>query len=308
MSTPRSDSIFTRGAVDLSALAARSAAPPEKAPDAPADNTETAAPAFTVAAGTNGAVVQVDEANLQAEVLERSLNTPVIVNFGAAWAEPSTELTPLLVKLNSEDEGAWVLANVDVDATPRIAQMFRVQQVPMVYAIVGGQPLDAFAGKLPEPQLRQWIDAVRKAAGQAVEPPEDPRLIEADELLMSGDLDAAETAYKKILSDSPAEQSAEAGLAQIGLYRRLQGIDPAQALSAADRAPDDVAAQSVAADVEVLSGDAERAYLRLVDLIRRTSGAERDAVRKHLVSLFTIAGPDDPAVATARKALASALF
>ncbi len=67
-------------------------------------------------------------------------------------------------------------------------------------------------------------------------------------------------------------------------------------------------AQGLAADVEVLAGTADRAYARLVDLVRRTSGAERDAARAHLISLFTVAGPDDPAVVTARRALASALY
>jgi len=82
----------------------------------------------------------------------------------------------------------------------------------------------------------------------------------------------------------------------------------AEVLAAADAAPDDLAAQSLAADVEVLSGEAERGYGRLVEFVRRSSGPDRDAARNHLVSLFTVAGPDDPAVAAARRALASALF
>ena len=125
---------------------------------------------------------------------------------------------------------------------------------------------------------------------------------------MSGDLDAAEQAYKKILAESPADAAAEAGLAQVALVRRVQGANPAQLIAAAQAAPDDVAAQTRAADVEVLSGQAEQAYRRLVELVRRTSGPEREGVRQHLLSLFAIAGPDDPAVAAARRQLASALF
>jgi len=125
---------------------------------------------------------------------------------------------------------------------------------------------------------------------------------------MMGDLDAAEQAYRKILNESPADAAAEAGLAQVGLARRVQGVQPATALAAAQAAPDDIAAQLLAADVEVLSGQAEQAYQRLIGLIRRSAGDDRDTVRKHLVSLFTVAGPDDPAVAKARRALASALF
>jgi putative thioredoxin len=157
--------------------------------------------------------------------------------------------------------------------------------------------------------LRPWIDSILNAAGGAVEAaPTDSRLTAADDALMSGDLEAAEQAYKKILAESPADLAAESGLAQVGLMRRVQGRDPSAALAAAAAAPDDVAAQSLAADVEMLSGQAEVAYRRLVELVRRTSGAEREAARQHLLSLFTVAGPDDPAVAVARRQLASALF
>ena len=301
MSDPRiTSSIFTRGAVDLSAL--RSAAPTP----APVK----AGPPAGVPGGAVGgvSVIDVTEATFQSEVLERSLTTPVIVDFWAEWCEPCKQLSPVLERLAVEGDGAWVLAKVDVDANPRIAQMFRVQGIPMVYAVVGGQPIDAFSGVVPEAQLRQWIQAVLKAGGVSVAAPEDPRLDEADDALMSGDLDEAERAYRKILAESPADAAAEAGLAQVGLARRVAGADPQAALTAAAAAPDDVDAQLLAADIEVLSGLAEQAYQRLVRLVRRIAGDDREKVRQHLVGLFTIAGPEDPAVASARRALASALF
>jgi putative thioredoxin len=253
-------------------------------------------------------IIDVTEATFQSEVLERSLQTPVIIDFWADWCGPCKQLSPILEKLAIEGNGAWVLARIDVDANPRLAQMFRVQGIPMVFAVVGGQPVDAFTGVVPEAQLRPWIDAVLKAGGVPVETPSDPRLDSADDALMAGDLEAAEQAYKKILAESPADTAAEAGLAQVALLRRVQGTEPAAVLAAAAAAPDDVAAQTLAADVEMLSGQAENAYQRLVDLVRRTAGAEREAARQHLVSLFTVAGPDDPAVAAARRQLASALF
>ncbi|MEU9826614.1 tetratricopeptide repeat protein [Micromonospora chersina] len=306
MSDPRiTSSIFTRGAVDLSALRGT---PEPSRPTTPSQAGPPAGVPGGPPAGGGVAVIDVTEATFQSEVLERSLTTPVVVDFWAEWCEPCKQLSPVLERLAAEGQGAWVLARVDVDANPRLAQMFRVQGIPMVYAVVGGQPIDAFSGVVPEAQLRQWIQAILKAGGVSVAEPEDPRLTEADDALMSGDLEAAEAAYRKILAESPADAAAEAGLAQVGVARRVAGADPSAALAAAEQAPDDIEAQLLAADIEVLSGLAEQAYARLVGLVRRTFGDDREKVRQHLVSLFTIAGPDDPAVASARRALASALF
>ncbi|GIF48754.1 putative thioredoxin [Asanoa ferruginea] len=311
MSEPRtSPSIFTRGAVDLGALRpSPSPSPAAAGGGAGGQSAPTEQPApGGFAPGGSVAVIDVTEATFQAEVLERSLTTPVVIDFWAEWCEPCKQLSPMLEKLAIEGGGAWVLAKIDVDANQRLAQMFRVQGIPMVFAVVGGQPVDAFSGVVPESQLRQWIGAVLKAGGVEVEAPADPRLESADDALMVGDLDAAEAAYKKILFEAPADAAAEAGLAQVGLYRRVQGVDAAKVMSDAAAAPDDLDLQELAADIEILGGEAERAYKRLIDLVRRSAGDDKERVRKHLVSLFTIAGPDDPAVSAARRALASALF
>jgi putative thioredoxin len=304
MSDPRTTpSIFTRGAVDLGAL--RQSQPPAGTPSGgPA---RPPAPA-TRAAGGGVAVIDVTEATFNAEVVERSLTTPVVIDFWADWCEPCKQLSPVLEKLAVEGNGSWVLAKIDVDANPRLSATLQVQSIPMVYAIVGGRPVDAFTGVMPESQLRQWLDGVLRTAGIEVEAPEDPRLNAADEAMITGDLDAAEQAYKKILAESPADAAAEAGLAQVGLLRRVSNVDAAKALAAAQANPDDVMAQLLAADLEVVGGRADQAYRRLIDLVRRVYGEDRDNVRRHLVSLFTVAGPDDPAVAAARRSLASALF
>ena len=300
MSDPRSTpSILARGAIDLGALRTPPPAPPtgagpEGGPSGPRPG--------------GGLIIDVTEATFQSEVIERSMALPVIIEMWSPRSDASAQLGPMLERLAIEGAGAWVLARVDVDTNPRIAQMLRVQSVPIVYAIIGGQPVDAFNGVVPESQLRQWLAAVLQAGGVEVEVPEDPRFAGADEALINGDLEAAEQAYRQILNDAPADGAAEAGLAQVELLRRVEDVDPDAVIAAADEAPDDVAAQSLAADVEVLGGAADRAYARLVDLVRRTAGAERDAARAHLISLFTVAGPDDPAVVKARRALASALY
>ncbi|GIF10586.1 tetratricopeptide repeat protein [Actinoplanes teichomyceticus] len=312
MSDPRTTpSIFTRGAVDLSALRTPAPAAPA-APSRPAASDGD--PAGTVPGTLPGlapeTIIDVTEANFQSTVLERSLTTPVILDFWADWCGPCKQLSPVLEKLAVAGQGAWVLGRVDVDANPRLAQVFRVQGIPMVLAVIGGQPVEGFTGVLPESQVKQYIDAVLKAAGVSggAPAPEDPRLDAADDALMVGDLDAAEAAYRKILAESPTDAAAESGLAQVELYRRISGQDPASVLARAAADPDDLEAQRLAADIEVLNGQAADAYARLVALVKRTSGDDREVVRKHLLSLFTVAGPDDPAVAGARRALASALF
>jgi putative thioredoxin len=307
-------SIFTRGAVDLGALQGQAPQPNQPAPPAPAtpiraDGGSGPGPAPSGPAPASGAtIIDVTEATFQSEVLERSLQTPVVIDFWADWCGPCKQLSPVLEKLALEGGGSWVLAKIDVDANPRIAQAFRVQSIPMVFAVVGGQPVDAFTGVIPEAQLRQWIDAVRQAGGGEVQPQEDPVLVAADDALVTGDLDEAERGYKKVLSERPADTAAEAGLAQVGLLRRVAGVDPDAAIAAAAAAPDDLAAQSLAADLDVIGGQAERAYARLIDLVRRSAGEDREKAREHLVELFSMASPDDPAVATARRSLANALF
>jgi putative thioredoxin len=287
-------SIFTRGAVDLGALSRTGREPtPQQAPGQGAPG--------------GGPWVEVTEANVQSVVLEQSLTAPVVIAFVVDHPQVNPYFNEL-AQQNVRDGGSWILARVDVQAQPRLAQAFQVQSVPMVLAVVGGQPVDGQPGILPAPELRKWLDAVLKAGGVQVEPPADPRLAEADDALIMGDLDTAETAYKKILADSPRDASAEAGLAHVALAKRVRGVDPETALARAAEQPDDIAAQLLAADVEVLSAQAERAYQRLVELVRRVYGDDRETVRQHLVSLFTIAGPDDPAVVTARRSLANALF
>ncbi|RKT85739.1 putative thioredoxin [Saccharopolyspora antimicrobica] len=303
------------GAVDLSALKSRAEANARAAAQPAAGGDGGAAPA-------SGAVIDVTEADFQAEVVEKSLQVPVIVDLWATWCGPCKQLSPVLERLAQEAGGAWVLAKIDVDANPRIAQLFQVQSVPMVIAIAGGQPVDAFSGALPEPQIRQWIDELLNAlrdqlpgiraaeqggAAEPAEEPEDPRFTAAEDALERGDYAAAEDAYQKILDSEPNNEQAKAALAQVRFSARAEQADPA-AIERADAAPEDIDAQLAAADAELAIGKVEEGFDRLIRGVKRTSGDERDRVRRHLVEMFEVFPEGDERVSAARRALASALF
>jgi len=304
------------GAVDLSALKARAdAAQRQPAPSAgPAGGDGPPRPA------SGDAVIDVTEATFQAEVVERSLHQLVVVDLWAEWCGPCKQLSPVLERMAAESGGAWVVAKVDVDANPRIAQLFGAQSIPTIVAIAGGQPVDAFSGALPEPEIRKWInallDALRdklpgirdaEAAGGPVEEPEDPRFTEAEEAFERGDFAAAQAAYERILDVEPANELAKNALAQVKFTARAESADP-DARAKADADPSDLAAQLDAADLEIAANDVEAGFKRLIDTVRRTAGEDRNKVREHLVALFDLFDPADDRVMKARRDLASALF
>ncbi len=271
----------------------------------------------------DGFVIEVTEDTFQAEVVERSLQVPVIVDLWAEWCGPCKQLSPMLERLAMAANGAWILAKVDVDANPRVAQLFGVQSIPTVVAIAGGQPVEAFAGAQPEPQVKQWIaallDAQRdrlpgiraaEAGAPVAEPepePEDDRFTEAETAFEQGDYAKAEAAYQKILDAEPANEQAKAALAQVRFLARADSADPSVVVRA-DTSPEDIDAQLSAADVELADQRVEQAFARLLSVIRRTTGPDRDRARTHLVELFGLFPPEDPSVAKARRDLASALY
>jgi putative thioredoxin len=268
-------------------------------------------------------VFEVTEETFNTDVVLRSRTTPVIVDLWAEWCGPCKQLSPVLEKLANEAAGAWVLAKVDVDANPRLAQAFQAQSIPMVVAVVGGQMVDAFLGAMPEAQVSQWLTQILAVAEQigvqGGEPPAEgddgeavddlpPALAAARDAMETGDLDAAAGALEKALVDAPADPLAKSWLAQVNLMRRVSSVDPATASREAAAAPDDIAAQLLMADFQMASGDAEQAFDRVLGVIKRTSGAERNTARLHLLDLFEVLPPNDDRVKKARTQLSLLLF
>ncbi|MFH8348552.1 tetratricopeptide repeat protein [Streptomyces sp. NPDC018045] len=311
------------GVVDLAAVKAAGEAK-EKAEQARAEAARTGQP-------TGGArlVYDVDEAGFQQDVLQRSTEVPVVIDFWAEWCEPCKQLGPLLERLAGEYAGKFVLAKIDVDANQMLFQQFGVQGIPAVFAVVAGQPIPLFQGAAPEAQIRQVLDQLVQAAeqqfgivGAPVEPadaapqeaapepagPYDALLEAANQALDAGDLDGAVQAYKNVLSDDPANPEAKLGLAQAELLRRVRDLDPQEVRKAAAEGPADVQAQIKAADLDLVGGHVEDAFGRLVDTVRRTAGDDREAARVRLLELFEVIGGDDPRVISARTALARVLF
>ncbi|MEU6739141.1 tetratricopeptide repeat protein [Streptosporangium sandarakinum] len=272
--------------------------------------------------GTAAQVIHADDATFATEVVERSMNSLVLLELTVTRAEQAKEYSLLLDKLAAENAGRWALVRVDVETSPQIAQALRVQNVPAVYAIFQGQPVAVAPGIATEEQLRDWLSQLMQALAQylpppgegapegdqaAPEPQAEPEIIAAEQAIDAGDLDGAVAAYERLLARSPNDVDAKLGLAGLGLIRRTQDVDPADVQRRlAD--PADIEAQLLAADFEMLSGEVDAAFDRLVAVVRRTSGEERDRARVHLLGLFDTLPAEDPSLARARRNLASALF
>ncbi|MEW1707833.1 tetratricopeptide repeat protein [Microbacterium sp. NPDC089190] len=314
MSTPAPGSVM-RGAVDLSSLRNRPAAPAAPA-NPPA---EGAAPA-----GALPLVFDVTDATF-GEVLELSRTVPVVIDLWAEWCGPCKQLSPVLEKVVTELAGRLVLAKVDVDANPQLAQGFRAQSIPMVLALVAGQPVPLFTGAVPEQQVRDVFAQLLQLAAQhgvtgtvpvagaadaapAEEPPLPPLHAEAFAAIEEGDYARAITAYEKALAENPRDSDARAGLGQVRLLDRVQGADLQAARAAAAADPTGVDAQFVVADLDVVGGHVDDAFGRLLDLFAALPADERAPVRERLLELFGIIGDDDARVVRARARLASLLF
>lgn len=315
------------GVVDLAAVKAAGEAK-AKAEQARA---EAARRGDTGAVSPSSLVIDVDEAGFERDVLQRSAEVPVVIDFWAEWCEPCKQLSPVLERLAREYNGRFVLAKVDVDANQMLMQQFQIQGIPAVFAVVAGQALPLFQGAAPEIQIRETLDqliqvgeqrfgltglTVDAEAGAAEEEagpveqvgPYDALLEAAVRALDANDFGGAAQAYRNVLADDPGNTEAKLGLAQAELLARVQGLDPQQVRKDAAERPDDVTAQIAAADLDLVGGHVEDSFGRLVEAVRRTAGEDRDMARLRLLELFEVIGSDDPRVTAARSALARVLF
>ena len=301
-----------RGAVDLSALRNRPAAS-EATAVAP-----TSAPSL---------VMDVTDETFP-QVLELSRSVPVVIDLWAEWCGPCKQLSPILERVVLELGGRLLLAKVDVDANPQLSQAFRAQSIPLVVALVGGQPVPLFTGAVPEQQVREVFAQLLQLAAQngvtgsidlsgeegaqadaePVEPALPPLHAEAFDAIEAGDYVRAIVAYEKALAENPRDEDARVGLGQVKLLDRVQGLDSQDARAAAAAAPLEVDAQFAVADLDLAGGHVEDAFGRLLDLFAALPSDERAPVRERLLEQFALIGDADPRVLRARGRLASLLF
>jgi putative thioredoxin len=302
---------FSRpGAIDLSAFS-------------PAGNS---GPGPEGAAGTRSSyATTANEQNMQT-LLEASMSAPVLLVFYSPNQVPaSQQLADDFVTLSAEFEGKFLVGLVDVDTAPAIAQAMQIPSVPLVVAVVQGRPAPLLQEIAPLESLRQALTQVMqqfavqgftarhqplRAAGEADDEGSviDPRYAAAQDALAAGNIDAAVSEYQKLVAANPSDSEASAGLAMAQLLQRTMGVDLTEARAAAAAKPDDIAAQTLVADLDLVGGHVDDAFNRLIELVRRTQDADRNQAREHLLTLFAAVGNEDPRVLRGRQNLASALF
>src|SRR6187200_1710181 len=310
-----SSSSFNRpGAVDLSQLA-------QRAQQSAATQASAPRPAGA------SYVVEVTEQTFEAETIRKSVKYPVVVELYSPRVATGQQLSDALIDIANASDGKFLLARLNVDTAPGIVQALGLQAVPTVIALLNGQLAPLFQGVLPKDQVQAAIDQLLKAAvangmvgraepvgsessetpAEESEPQADPRYAAADAALERGDFAAARDEFDRLLQANPNDGEALAGKAQAGLFARAATLDP-QATLAAANGSDDLNSQLAAADVEMITGQAEAAFGRLIGLVKRLSGEERNEVRVRLLELFETLGNADERVLKARRDLMTALF
>jgi len=303
---------------------------------------EPAPPKDAPVAKSGAAIKDATLATFAADVLDASMDTPVIVDFWAPWCGPCKQLGPLLERAVSDAKGAVRLVKVNIDDNPEIAQQLRIQSIPTVYAFKNGQPVDGFMGAVPESQIKAFIQGLIGPDGAGGEEADDALAL-ANEALARHDLTTAAQIFGQILQDEPGHPKAVAGLARcylesgdlerakktLGLVRPDGAADESiraieaelslkeRAASSGDLAGVRAAVAANPADLQARfdlavalegKGAREEAISELLEIVRRDRKWNEDAARKQLVTLFEAMGPTDPRTISARRRLSSILF
>ena len=300
-----------------------------------------AAAAKTKASATNAAFVKDTRLETFAQdVIQASMEGPVLVDFWAPWCGPCKQLTPVLEKVVKQAGGKVRLVKVNIDEEPELAQQMRVQSVPTVYAFVGGQPVTGFAGAQPESQIKALVE---RLTGDAVGADALGDIEEGRRAAEAGDLATASAIFNAVLRDDPTNAEAIGGLARcligsgqiddakawlaevpkeakthaavVGAQAALQLAeeagelgDPEKLQAALKSNGDDHGARYQLATALFLRGQVDRAMEELLAIVKRDREWEEDKARKQLVRFFEALGPKHPATLKGRRMLSSVLF
>ncbi|WP_277454827.1 tetratricopeptide repeat protein [Janibacter sp. DB-40] len=312
-----------RGAVDLSGLGGQ-ARPDAARTGAPAPSPTQAGGAAPAGSSADGLLIEADDASFN-QVVSRTAAVPALAIVWSSQHPQSRTLVDDAVDIARSLEGRLQVVAIDLVNSPGVAQALQAQEVPLALGLVSGQPVPLFSGLVDKEQFRQVVDQLLQLAvqhgvtgrvetGGGETTPEEteeelpPLHQEAFEAIERDDLDAATAAYEKALAENPKDTDAELGLAQVALMKRTRDVDLHAARAAAAENPKDVDAALVVADMDVLGGHVEDAFVRLIDLVRVTAGDERERVKNHLLDLFAVVGNQDERVRKGRTTLMSALF
>ncbi len=284
------------------------------------------------------------EATFMQDVVEASMETPIIVDFWAPWCGPCKTLGPMLEDAVTAAKGAVKMVKVNVDEAQSISAQLQIQSIPTVYAFFKGQPIDGFQGALPGSEITAFVERVIQAAGgEAPGRGLEDAVAAAEEMLAEGAaVDAAQTfaailgedpnhagAYggmvrahiamddleqaEAILNGAPAEISdtpeLEAAHAQLELAKQASNAGPVAELQAAVAAsPDDHQARFDLAQALHAAGDAEGAVTELLEIFRRDREWNEGAAKTQLFTIFDALKPNDPVVLNGRRKLSSMIF
>ena len=243
---------------------------------------------------------EVTDSSFENDVLKKSFDKTVVVDFWAAWCGPCRQLTPVLERL-ADEASDWELAKVDVDANPRLSAAFGIQSIPAVKAFRDGKQVGEFMGALPESQVRKWLEQLGPSEGELA-------LVVAEQAEADGRFLEARSSYEQALREEPGLFAARSGLARIDLVTRAQSLDEEALRERAESNPNDLDAVMGLADLDAAAGRHEHAFGRLIETIRAASGDDRERLRKHLLGLFDTLAADDPRVLSSRRDLSMALF